>query len=130
MGRPKGKSVATLFLTKNGISSTFIPIGNVYDIASYVAMDPNFLLKIAAGYMVRISSRFPLQAHRWRLRKYLNATTVVLLLPEGLLAGNKQLHIVTRRSKNDFIVSVTIVYHVDIKASNLIRINLSDDFLK
>ena len=62
-----------------------------------------------------ISSRFPLQDTQVDTKeiKFLNAITVVLLLPEGLLAGNKQLYIVTRYSKNDFIVSTTIAYQAD-----------------
>ena len=49
---------------------------------------------VAAGYMAFLPG-FLYKRYGWRLRKYLNIITVVhvLLLPDGLLAGNKQLYI-------------------------------------
>ena len=51
---------------------------------------PKFPLKDSC-WIHGISSRFSLQDTQVDIRKYLNATTVVLLLPERPLAGNKQL---------------------------------------
>ena len=49
--------------------------------------------------------------------------TVVLLLPEGPPAGNMQLPGSSKKNLKNDIISVTIVYHTDIKVSDLIRIN-------
>ena len=49
--------------------------------------------------------------------------TVVLLLPGGPLAGNMQLPGSSKKILKNDIISVTIVYHTDIKVSDLIRIN-------